>query len=234
MTSFSVVPVDRLEVCHSSWEWPFAHARRREIEAHFAQLQRGKPELFNGRVLMLRDFAIEDRAFRGRTFDTEFANLLAWRDWNFPDPAVKNVYAMGALRGSDGGFILGEMAAHTANAGKIYFAAGTPDPGDIRGETVDLLGSVMREVEEETGLTPADFVAEAGWFTVLAGPRIAQMKLLLAKEPAEELRARIVSFLATQEQPELADIHIARGPDDLNDAMPPFMPTFLRHVWSEE
>jgi hypothetical protein len=69
---------------------------------------------------------------------------------------------------------------------------------------------------------------------VLAGPRIAQMKLLLAKEPAEELRARIVSFLATQEQPELADIHIARGPDDLNDAMPPFMPTFLRHVWSEE
>jgi hypothetical protein len=232
MTSFSVVPVDRLELGHSSWEWPFARARRREIEAHFAQLQRGKPELFNGRVLMLRDFALEHRVFRGRTFETDFASLLAWRDWDFPDPSVTNVYAMGALRGSDGGFILGEMAAHTANAGKIYFAAGTPDPDDIRDDTVDLLGSVIREVEEETGLTPADFVAEAGWLTVLAGPRVAQMKLLQARVPAKELRERIIGFLSTQEQPELTDIHIARGPDDLNDAMPPFMATFLRHVWS--
>lgn len=233
MTSFSVLPVDRLEMGHSSWEWPFAHARRHEIDAHFAQLQRGKPELFNGRVLMLREFAIEDHVFRGRTFETDFASLLAWRDWDFPDPTVKNVYAMGALRGSDGGFILGEMAAHTANAGKIYFPAGTPDPGDICGDSVDLLGSVIREVEEETGLTPADFAAAAGWFTVLAGPRIAQMKLLQAKAPAEELRERIVNFLATQEQPELTDIHIARGPDDLDDAMPSFMATFLRHVWRD-
>ena len=233
MTSFSVLPIDHLELGHSSWEWPFARARRREIDAHFAQLQRGKPELFNGRVLMLRDFTIEDRVFRGGTFETDFASLLAWRDWDFPDPAVKNVYAMGALRGSDGGFILGEMAPHTANAGKIYFAAGTPDPGDIRGDSVDLLGSVMREVEEETGLTPADFVADAGWLTVLAGPRIAQMKLLQAKAPAEELRQRIVRFLATQKQPELSEIHIAAGPDDLNDDMPPFMAAFLSHVWRE-
>ena len=231
MTSFSILPVDRLEVGHSSWEWPFAQARRHEIDAHFAQLQRGKPELFNGRILMLRDFTIENRVFRGCAFETDFASLLAWRDWVFPDPAVKNVFAMGALRGSDGGFILGEMAAHTANAGKIYFAAGTPDPGDIRGDSVDLLGSVMCEVEEETGLTPADFVAEPGWFTVLAGPRIAQMKLLQVKAPAEELRQRIASFLAAQEQPELTEIHIARGPEDLKDAMPPFMAAFLRHVW---
>ena len=233
MTSFSVLPVDRLEMGHSSWEWPFAHARRQEIDAHFAQLQRGKPELFNGHVLMLREFTIENRVFRGRTFETDFGSLLAWRDWDFPDPTVKNVYAMGALRGSDGGFILGEMAAHTANAGKIYFPAGTPDPGDISGGSVDLLGSVIREMEEETGLTPADFAAGAGWFTVLAGPRIAQMKLLQARAPAEELRERIVNFLATQEQPELTGIHIVRGPDDLKDAMPPFMATFLRHVWHD-
>ena len=232
MTAISVVPVERLQLGHSLWEWPFAQARRREIDAHFAQLRRGNPELWNGRVLMLRDFGIEEGVFSGRTFETDFASLLAWRDWDFPDSAVTNVYAMGALRGSDGGFILGEMAAHTANAGRVYFAAGTPDPGDVRGDTVDLLGSVIREVEEETGLTPADFVAGAGWFTVLAGPRIAQMKLLQARVPAEELRERIVSFLTTQEQPELSDIHIVRGPDDLTAAMPAFMAAFLRHVWS--
>ena len=118
-SSFSVVPVDRLELSHSSWEWPFAQARRRQIDAHFGKLQRDKPALWNGRVLMLRDFSIDDRVFRGRTFETDYASLLAWRDWDFPDPTVKNSFAMGALRGSDGGFILGEMGPHTANAGKI-------------------------------------------------------------------------------------------------------------------
>src|SRR5829696_9269834 len=229
--SFSVVPVDRLELSHSSWEWPFAQARRRQIGAHFGKLQRDKPALWNGRVLMLRDFSIDGRVFRGRTFETDYGSLLAWRDWDFPDPTVKNSFAMGALRGSDGGFILGEMGPHTANAGKIYFAAGTPDPGDVKGESVDLLGSVVREVEEETGLTPDDFTLAPGWFTVFAGPRIAQMKLLQARVPAAPLCERIRGFLATQAQPELADVHIVHGPHDLHAAMPPFMAAFLQDFW---
>jgi 8-oxo-dGTP pyrophosphatase MutT (NUDIX family) len=231
MTDFSVVPVDRLVVGHSPWEWPFAHARRREIEAHFAGLKRARPALWNGRVLMLRDFVVDGRVFRGRFFETDFASLLAWRDWDFPDPMVKNSFAMGALRGSDGGFILGQMGAHTANAGKLYFPAGTPDLDDVKGGSVDLLGSITREVEEETGLTPADFKLEPGWFTVLAGPRIAHMKLLHASAPADELRKRILRFLTTQKQPELSSIHIVREPADITEAMPPFMGAFLRHVW---
>jgi hypothetical protein len=101
----------------------------------------------------------------------------------------------------------------------------------IRGN-VDLLGSVIREVEEETGLTTADFRPQPGWFSVLAGPRVAQMKLLQASAPANELRKRILDFLRRQEQPELSDIRIVRGLPDLTDAIPPFMATFLRHVWS--
>jgi hypothetical protein len=232
ISGFSVVPVDQLELGHSLWEWPFAHRRRTEIDAHFGKLQERTPELWNGRVLMLRDFTIEGRVFRGRYFETDFASLLAWRDWDFPDPDVKNSFAMGALRGSDGGFLLGEMGAHTANAGKIYFPAGTPEPDDVIGGSVDLLGSVIREVEEETGLTTADFRPQPGWISVLAGPRVAQMKLLQSSAPANELREGILKFLARQKQPELSDIHIVRGLPDLTDAIPPFMTTFLRHTWS--
>jgi len=231
MTTISVVPIDRLVLGHSRWEWPFAHERRVEIDAHFAGLKRVKPALYNGRVLMMRDFAIEGRIFHGHWFDTDFASMLAWRDWDFPDPGVRNAFGMGALRGSDGAFVLGEMSAHTANAGKIYFPAGTPEPHDVSGGIVDLPGSIAREVQEETGLTPADYTPAAGWFTVLAGPRVAQMKLLQAAVPAAELCDRIRAFLAKQREPELADMHIVRGPADITGAMPPFMVAFLQHVW---
>ena len=234
MTEISVTPVDRLVVSCSPWEWPFAQERRQDIAAHFDKLKQQKPALWNGRVLMLRDFAVDGPVFRGSYFETDFANLLAWRDWNFPDPAVKNSFAMGALRASDGAFILGEMGAHTANAGKIYFPAGTPDPEDVQRGNVDLLGSVIREVAEETGLTPADFELDPGWLTVQAGPRIAQMKPLHAAAPATELRRRILDFLRSQKHPELSDIHIVRGPADLTDAMPPFMAAFLQYAWQQD
>ncbi len=232
MTDISVVPLDRLDLAYSPWEWPFARQRRGEIDAHFAKLRREKPEMWNGRVLMLRDFRIAAGVFRGSYFETDFASLLAWRDWDFPDSTVSNSFAMGALRGSDGGFVLGLMGPHTANAGKIYFPAGTPDPTDVVNGTVDLAGSVIREVQEETGLRPTDFVPEPGWITVLAGPRIAHMKILNAPVPAADLRARILDHLAQEAQPELAGVHVVHGPADLDPRMPPFMVAFLAHIWN--
>src|SRR5204862_5074520 len=76
-------------------------------------------------------------------------------------PILRNCFPMAALRSSDGAFLLGVMGAHTATAGQIYFAAGTPDPNDIVGDTVDLEGAVMRELTEETGLGLADEVGRA-------------------------------------------------------------------------
>ena len=55
----------------------------------------------------------------------------------------------------------------------------------------------MREVAEETGLAPEDFDAEPGWITVLAGARIAQIKLLQARDTAAALAARIRAHLAS-------------------------------------
>ena len=74
-----------------------------------------------------------------------------------------NGFGMGALRCSDGAFALGEMGQQNANAGRIYFPSGTPDPSDVSDGTLDIAGSVAREIEEETGLTPADYRADPHW-----------------------------------------------------------------------
>jgi 8-oxo-dGTP pyrophosphatase MutT (NUDIX family) len=80
---------------------------------------------------------------------------------------------MAALRGSDGAFLLGEMAHHTINAGQIYFPAGTPDPTDVFGGRVDLEASARRELLEETGVDASQAAIEGGWtaFSPIAASR---------------------------------------------------------------
>jgi 8-oxo-dGTP pyrophosphatase MutT (NUDIX family) len=231
MSNIRAVPVERLDLRYAPQPWPFAEERRSEIDAYFAAAKRTMPALWNGRVMLLRDAAVADGAFTGAYFDTDFASMLAWRDWGFPDPSVRNCFAQGALRSADSAFLLGVMGAHTANAGKIYFPSGTPDLDDVVGERVDLDGSVMRELTEETGLGASDVRPAPGWHAVFAGPRIGMMKVLDSAEPAHALRARILHFLAAEPAPELADIRIVRDRRDLDPMMPAFITAFLDEMW---
>jgi 8-oxo-dGTP pyrophosphatase MutT (NUDIX family) len=231
VTEIPIIRLDHLALGIDRGPWRFAEERRAEIDAHFAALKRQTPQLWNGRVLLLRRGEIADGTLRGAYLETDFASFIAWRDWGFPDKSMRNCFPMAALHAADGAFLLGVMAAHTANAGHVYFPAGTPDPSDIVGDAVDLAGGVMRELTEETGLGPSDVAAESGWYAVPLDQRIALMKVLEAPEDAAALRRRILAFLAAQTQPELADIRIVRDEGDLDPMMPPYVAAFLKSRW---
>jgi 8-oxo-dGTP pyrophosphatase MutT (NUDIX family) len=231
MMAPAVFPVDRLELAYRPRAWAFAEENRASIERHFAACRENKPHLWNGRVLLLREYALCGRTMRGEFFEAEFASFLAWRDWGFPDRSVANCFAQGALRASDGAFLLGVMSPRTANAGRIYFPSGTPEPGDMRGDRVDLAGSLMREVAEETGLTSEVFLPQRGWRAVPAGPRLALIKVLNAPQPAEALRERILGHVAADPAAELSDVRIVRDARDFDPMMPDFVIAFLRDVW---
>ena len=219
--------ITTLELKFEPWDWPFALERRAEIDAHVVLRQRDKPELWNGRILLGRRPDFTGARFSASYFETDFASMLAWRDWGVPDGDVFNGFGMGALRCADGAFVLGEMGAHTANAGRIYFPAGTPDLNDIVAGEVDIAGSVTREIEEETGLTLADYHPAAQWDCVVTGASIAMMRILDTAMSGEAMRARIEANLARQAQPELAAIHLVRGLGDLSPAMPRFVTAFV-------
>lgn len=222
--------VTRLDLTLEPWRWAFAEERRVDIAAYFAARQRETPQLWNGRVLLAREPSFTADRFSAVYFETDFASFLAWRDWGCPDASVFNGFGMGALRGSDGAFVLGEMAAHTANAGKIYFPSGTPDLDDLNGIIVDIAGSVAREVAEETGLTVADYRAAPYWDCVVSGGSIAMMRLLDSQWPADVLRQRIEASLAQQCSPELAAMHLVRHRDDMTPAMPIFVTAYIETV----
>jgi len=223
-----VYRVERLDMKFAPKPWAYAIERRVEIDAYFAELQREKPEIWNGRVLLLHSRVLAEGAMRGEYFETDYASFAFWCHLGKPSAGkVHDCFASAAIVSADGAFLLGTMAPHTFNAGQIYFPGGTPDPSDIIDGKVDLEFSARRELNEETGLDPAEFVTEPGWTAVIDGGLIVMIKVFRSDHAAEELRARILSQLAQQKQPEFSSIGVVRGPADFGPAMRPFVTAFL-------
>ena len=232
MDEVEVFPVASLDLRFEPGPWAFADERRVEIDAHFARVLGKRPEIWNGRVLLMRRWRRDGGVVRGAYLETDFASMLFWRDFGFPDRTMFNCFSMAALRTADGAYLLGEMGSTTVNAGRVYFPAGTPEPEDVVDGEVDLAGNVIRELAEETGLTRRDVEIAEGWTCVRVGPRLALMKEMRSRETARDLRARILDHLPHDPHQELSDIHIVRGPDDVDPRrMPPWIIEYFRHIW---
>ncbi len=223
----TVIHVDRLDLAFAPRLWPFAVEHRAEIDTFFAALQRKNPALWNGRVLMLGGYTLADGVFKGEYLETDYASFAAWQHWGRSAVGVYDCFSAAAVMSSDGAFLLGVMGENTLNAGKIYFPCGTPDPSDIAAGRVDLEFSVWRELKEETGFDPGEFIVEPGWSTVFALPLIAHIKLLRSRLSADALRARALQHLAREQKPELCDIRIVRRPAVIEPAIRDWAAAFL-------
>lgn len=232
----TIVALDRVEARVEPFDWAFAREQADAIAAHWAKLTVGKPAMFNGRIMLQHRAAIADGVFRAGYFGADYATFLAWRDFGLPPPAIRNGFAMAALRAADGAFLLGRMGAHTANAGKVYFAAGTPDEEDVRADgTLDLAGSVTRELCEETGLRLDEIAVEERWTAVIMPGRVAFMRPVAIERDAEDARALMMERIARQDEPELSEIVIVRNlADCAAHDMPPFMTSYLAHIFGRD
>jgi 8-oxo-dGTP pyrophosphatase MutT (NUDIX family) len=226
--------VSRVEARCVPMEWEWAQQNRDLIGANWRRRTAETPKMFNGRVLLLRNVAFEQDLCRNTYFETNYADFVAWIDSGYPDERIANGFAMGALRGSDGAFICGVMSAHTTNAGRVYFAAGTPDLSDLRPDgTVDLATSLTRELTEETGLQDGDYHVDDEWIIVQRWPTIALLRMVTLPVTAEEGAAMIRANIAKDPEPELQDVRIIRGIGDIDPTtMPLFLQSFFEWVFT--
>jgi len=227
--------VSRVEARCEPMEWTWARENRSLIEANWQRRKAQTPKMFNGRVLLLSHLDFERDLCRNIYFETNYDGLLAWLDSGYPDRTIANGFAMGALRGTDGAFICGVMSAHTANAGRVYFAGGTPDRSDLRPDgSVDLATSLTRELIEETGLQENEFQVDDEWIVVRRWPTVAFLRMVTLPMTAQEGADLIRANIAREEEPELQDVQIIRGVEDIDrEAMPLFQQSFFEWVFSQ-
>jgi 8-oxo-dGTP pyrophosphatase MutT (NUDIX family) len=242
ITCDDLVPLKGLLARLEPHDWAFTRSHAAEIEAAWAREIALRPATFDGPVLLQHRGEVRDGVFHAGYFKTSYKPFLSWQRLGWPQDAppagpVRNGFAMAALRARDGAFLAARMGGHTANAGRIYFAAGTPDMGDVRADgTVDLAGSVIRELSEETGLALSEVTVGDGWLAVMDAVRIAFMRPVAIDLPAHEARALMLARIARQHAPELADIVIIRSIRDIVDdaaVMPRFMQRYLLHMFTQ-
>lgn len=227
-----VLPVDGFDMRVDTEPWPYAEARRTEIEAHWAEAAARNASLFDGRVLVARALAVEAGRVRATYVETGFAALLYWRNRGFPPEAgAFNAFGSAVVVSRDGAVLLAEMGAHTANAGRVYFPAGTPDLTDVVGDRMDIEASLLRELGEETGLGPDIARPAARRWAVIDRPLCSCARRVDVDLSGEALLARVRAFLASEDQPELAGVRLVRSRADIDaERMPAYVQALLREL----
>jgi 8-oxo-dGTP pyrophosphatase MutT (NUDIX family) len=226
----SVQHLRRLDFTLLPWAWPFATERRGEIDAFFRREQDKNPALWNGRLLLTRSISIAGGTMSASFFETDYASMLAGLAWQAMGD-IKCCFPAAALLASDDAFVLGEMAPHTRNAGQIFFPCGSAELIDATDGRVDFFATLQRELLEETGIAAEGFEPAEGWHALTLGPLVPLIKIMRAPVPAAELRQRICANLAAQHEPELLDMWVVRGLDDVGESTPAWVTEFLRYFW---
>ncbi|WP_375463518.1 NUDIX hydrolase [uncultured Methylobacterium sp.] len=223
---FEVVRLARLEARLVVYDWAWARDNAERVTENWRRRVAGQPALFDGPVLLACDCAIVGEVCRLSLFETTYARFLAYRDGGSPDGHVANAFAAIVPWSADGAVLLGRMGAHTANAGQIYFPCGTPDPGDVRGESVDFSGSAGRELLEETGLDlPED--APEDWVCLRGEGQLAFLRPVRFSDAAATLIDRMETHAIREDEPELSGIVAVRSAADIDAAMPGFVRAYL-------
>jgi len=197
--------------------WAYAVERRHEIMAEFESQQAANSGYFNGPIQVLIDHQIERETFTGEFASSDFASFIYWRAHGHVDDTVRDCFGCAIVRSREGHVLLGVQAGGNLNAGRAYCPSGFIDQADVRRDgTIDIDGSIVREIAEETGLDLGALTRTPGYILVAAESSIAIGVEYWSKLPAEQLRAEVLANIARQPDPELADALLVRSPGEVD------------------
>ncbi|GLR20529.1 DNA mismatch repair protein MutT [Ciceribacter naphthalenivorans] len=198
-----VFPVGGVRLRVLEGDHPFHLASREAAAANWQAEITANPALFNGRMVFQHRLSFFDGIVVGEGYLVPYSTFLWWR--RQPGGAGGfHVFGFPVIVSADGALIAVRMARHTANAGQVYFAAGSLDPNDIVEGYCDIAGNMAREVFEETGLNLAEAESDGRYFATYSGRRLTILRLFRFSLSSAELLERIAAHMAVDEEKEIA------------------------------
>ncbi len=182
------------------------------ISANWAAEIAANPTLFDGRMVFQRRLEIDSAGIRGEAHVVPFSSFMWWRKQADRSGGF-HLFGYPVIASSDGALVAIRMGAHTANAGQVYFAAGSLDEHDIVDGFCDIASNMRREVGEETGLDLDLATADGGYYGVHQNSTVTLFRIFRFSQTAEELVAAIERHMIDDEEQEIAGAVVIRSAD---------------------
>lgn len=198
-----------LQVTDEPWEWAADNAPA--VKRFWNKALVDKPSLFNGQVLVMGEHNVAGGCLIGTVHKTDYASFLYYKNKGLPEAAgVRNVFGCAVVRSVEGHLLFGRMAPYTASSGRVYPMAGTPDLEDVKDGKLDIEGSIVRELQEEAGLTATDAIRQPGYLLIENAGMSALCAVLDFDASSRDLKLRMMRHIDMQDEPELDDIVVFR------------------------
>lgn len=226
-----VLEIAQLALTVGPAAWTYAEQNSAAIDAHWQRESTANPNYFNGGIYLIDQFEVDEGARRidARLLQTDFKSYLYWRDHGYPPADVLDGFGSGLIRSAEGTVILGRQRPGNINSGLTYLPGGFIDGRDVdAGGSIDIAKSVVREIEEETGLTAGELTRQEGFLIVLGGAHVAFAVPFVSHLSTAAITDRIACHIGTEKNPELAEAVAIRTPEDFGAlAMPRYARTLL-------
>lgn len=213
--------------------WPFSERHREDINAHWERRARETPGFFNGVVHLLTAHALSESGILAARFvRTDFKSFLYWRETGWRDAGVMDAFGSALILSAEGDVLLGRQRAGNLNSGLCYPPSGFIDPSDIGTDgTIDIEGSVAREIAEETGLAAPAIARTGGYVVTIAGPVLSIAVPYRSPLPGATLLRQAARHISADADSELAGLLLATpGPGTGELPMPEYARALLGHL----
>lgn len=220
-----ILPVDAIDIVLDPDPHPFTQGREKAIAENWEREVFEKPLLFDGTVVLLSEFGYADGRLLGRCHAVSYSAFMYWRKDRVATAA--HAFAHPMLVSRDNALVAIRMAAHTVNAGLVYFAAGSFEPEDFPDGIVDAHGNMVREVMEETGLDISNVRREERHYALATQSGTVIFRRYFLDGTADEIASRIRDFVAGESEPEIEGPVVIRSASDLPPGLMPHMPPMI-------
>ena len=214
--------------------WRYAETHRAAIDENWRRSLEANPAYFNGIIHLIDELHLDESGLGARFLRTGFKSYLHWRRAGFPETGVLDGFGSALIRSADGAILLGRQRAGNVNAGLAYLPGGFIDSRDVAADgCIDITASIVRELQEETGLSKADLHPLPGFLITQTTAHVSIAVTFEVNLDAEALKTRIEQHIAADPDSELTDIVIVRHLADLDGlAMPQYARVLLPQMLS--